>query len=377
MKGWLAIVSGASALVALWALPPSRLETPPVQKLPEQIRYESVEGEIRRAHGALRALRWSDSLSALAVRAAVDGVAFSPPRGEGLEAAEVRPWEERLRAALAGIEPRDPDMVVGVFWQPPDHAAVPGVPSGIRMREVTFVGERDGTPYCIRAVPYTERGARVMLRYSGDVGPCRLYAAYGTPGERIQEWLDASALRFARVAVPSFAADFALTALPPRDATRLFGASRPQFADQNLAVQACLAGRAEACARAVTDPELIAPRFGDEAWLVANSPASSFGGDSPDAPFGWLDDGLLYEIEARFGSDAFARFWTSAEPVAEAFEAAFGLPLGEWVLRWIEGHVGLYRAGPSLPWSSLGLSLLALAALAGVATGAAVRRRVG
>jgi len=377
MKRWLAVVTGSMGLVALWALPPSRLELPPTQKLPARLRHEAIEAELRRAHAALRALRWSDSLPSLAIRAAVDGVALGPPRAESLEA-EVQAWEEAQRATLAALRPRDPDMVLGVFWQPADEATISGVPIGVRTRRVTFVGEHDGTPYCIHAVPYlTEPGARALLRHIVDLDACRLYAKYGAPGERIQEWLDASSLGFARVAVPTFAADYARLQPAPRGTMRLFGLSRPLYADQNLAVQACLAGRPAACERAVTDPQLISPQFGDEAWVVANSPASSFGGGASHPPFGYLDDGLLYELEARFGAEAFARFWTSTESVPEAFEAAFGEPLGEWVLRWIEGHVGLYRAGPSLPWSSLWLSALALTALAGVATAAGVRRRVG
>jgi hypothetical protein len=285
------------------------------------------------------------------------------------------------RATLAALERRDPDMVVGIVWQRADHATVPGVPIAGPTREMTFVGERSGTPYCIEAMPYTERGARALLRYRGARGACRLYAKYGAPGERIQAWLDASALGFARVAVPTFAADFARTGLPvrPRGVMQIFGLSRPPLADLDLATQACLAGSASACERALTDPEVISAPFGDEAWLVANTPASAFGfGPSLSAPpFGYLDDGLIYELEARYGSEAFARFWTSTESVPEAFEEAFGEPLGTWVLHWIEGHVGLYRAGPSLPWGTLGWSLLALMAMAGVVTAAARRRRVG
>lgn len=158
---------------------------------------------------------------------------------------------------------------------------------------------------------------------------------------------------------------------------RLFGISRPPLADLGVAVQACLAGRLEACARAVSDPDLITPTSGDRAWLLANSPATGLDGGFAGPPFGWLDDGLVYEWEAEFGTDAFARFWTSSEPIPEAFEAAFGVPLGAWVYEWAGRHGDVYRAGPSLPWGSVGWSLLALTALAGAATVAGMRRRVG
>jgi hypothetical protein len=368
MTRWLTLVTLSIGAVSLWALPPSAVSVPEIRTIPEVARVQAIEAEMRRGQAALRAIRWSDSLSALVIQAAVDGVALSPPRGEAVDPEAARRWEDAQRTALAGRARRDPRMVVGFFWQRSD-------PVGRLTREVTFVGLRDGTPYCIEASPYTGRGA--MLGWDDTrVGACQLYAAHGPPGGRIQEWLDASALGFVRIAVPTFAADFARAGLPPPDA-RLFGVGRPSLSYQSLTVQACLAGRAEACERAMTDPELIAPQVGADAWLVANTPASSFGGRQSDPPFGYLDDGLLYEWEAGFGPEAFSRFWTSSERVPEAFETAFGVPLGEWVLRWAEEHVGLYRAGPSLPAGSLLWSVLALAGLAGAATLTAARRRVG
>ena len=379
MKRWLAAVAGAAAIVALWALPPSSFEMPARNRLPESVRREAVEGEVRRAHTALRAIRWSDSLSQLAVRTAVDGLALSPPRVEGTDPADILSWEEAQRGALAERSRPRSDVVVGIFWQPFGQSALPGIPDAARFSDITFVGARDGTPYCIRAIPHSGRATGALLGLVGDVGACRLYAAYGVPGTQIQAWLEASALGFARIHSPTWAADFARRREPPRPegTLRPFGLSRPRLAYESIVVQACLAGRVMACERATTDPELISPTWGDRAWLVANTPATGFGMQQAHPPFGYLDDGLLYEWEAAFGPDAFARFWTSSAPVPEAFEAAFGVPLGAWVLRWVERHSGLYRAGPSLPWSSLGWSLLGLAALAGVSTAAGMRRRVG
>ena len=378
MKRWLAVVAGAAAIVALRALPPSSFEMPERDRLPESVRLEAVEGEVRRAHAALRALRWSDSLSQLALRTAVDGLVLSPPRVEGLEPADILSWEEAQRDALGERARRHPYMVVGIFWQPFGQSALPGVPDAARSSDITFVGEHDGTPYCIRAIPYSGPATRALLGLVGDVGACRLYAAYGVPGVEVQAWLEASALGFARIDSPSWAADFARRELVrPEGTLRLFGLGRPQLAYESLVVQACLAGRETACERATTDPGLIAPQWGDRAWLVAHTPATGFGVQRGYPPFGYLDDGLLYEWEAAFGPDAFARFWTSSAPVPEAFEAAFGVPLGAWMLRWVERHSELYRAGPSLPWGSVGWSLLGLAVLAGMSTAAGMRRRVG
>ena len=378
MKRWLTVVAGCAALVALRALPPSDFRTPPRNATPQTLHLESVERQVGRLHAALRTLRWSDSLSELAVRSAVDGLALAGPRGNGVGDDALRAWEEAQRAALAERPRRDPDMVVGVFWQPLNHGGLPDVPAIARGDEVTFVGARDGTPYCLRVIPIIRTDPRTLERSASHVGPCRLYASYGLPGAEIQAWLDASALDFARVHVPGWAADLARTTPPRAEGTmRLFGVSRPPLAQNGVPVQRCLAGDATACARAVSDPELIGPTYGDRGWLVANTPASSYGSRMPDPPFGYLDDALLYEWEEEFGPDAFARFWTSSGLMNEAFEAAFGIPLGAWVLDWVGQHAELYRAGPSLPGSSVGWTLIVLGALAAVATLAGQRRRVG
>ncbi len=376
MKRWLTGVAAAAVLVAVWALPPSIVRVPSPNRLPEQERLQAVEREVRQLHGALRAFRWADSLSGYVLREQEGGLVLSPPRlREGSDPALLDTWEATERATLDALEPRDPDMVVGIVWVPAGHGTLPGVPLGGATREVTFVGEGRGRPYCIQAIPYHEPSARGLLRYAGYLEGCRLYAKYGMPGAHLQDWLRTSSLGFARTT--DFEELAQLRSSTPRGTLRLFGINRPLLANGDLAVQACLAGRAEACERALTAPGSIAPRMGDDAWLVANSPATSLRGFAAQVPFGYVDDGLLYEWEAEFGPEAFTRFWRSAEPVPAAFEAAFDVPLGEWVLAWVQGHSSLYRPGPSLPLDALGWSLLTLALLGVVVTATASRRSVG
>jgi len=378
MIRWLSVVTGSLALVALWALPPSRLETPFPRWLPEQARLDALSREVGRLNGALRAQRWADSLTALALREAEDGVALGPPATEGSDAdpEDVRRWSERERARFQSLRPRDPELVVGLFWQPYAQGAQPDLPIGAGARSMTFVGERDGRAFCVRAAPYTPQTLAESLGYPMDPGPCILYAKYGLPGDQIQAWLDASSMSFARVSVPTYASDIAQTLLPSEPPPLVFGLTRPFLADQSLTVQACLAGRPAACERAVADPALLGPAGVDATWVLTNSPASGLEGGPGSPPFDQLDDALLFELEASFGTEAFARFWRSSAPVPEAFEAAFGEPLGEWILRWVEARVELYRAGPALPWGTLGWSLLALALLGAAVTRTASRRRV-
>ena len=265
MKRWLAVVTGSIALVAFWALPPSVFEMPTLRATPERIRREAIQREVARNHAALRILRWSDSLSAMVVGAAPDGLLLGPPTAEGLDPVRVSGWVDAQRDVLARLPRRDPDMRVGVFWVPMRSSALADLPLGRSTDEVTFVGERQGVPYCIRAVAYTDRMAEILLRPASDVGACGLYAAHGAPGEQIQAWLEASSLGFARIAIPGHAPYYASTALRPTEPPlRLFGLGRPRVSEENLTVQACFAGRAAACERAVTDPELIASDWGDE-----------------------------------------------------------------------------------------------------------------
>ena len=59
-------------------------------------------------------------------------------------------------------------MVVGVFWQPLLHGSLPRIPSLARAEEVTFVGTREGRPYC--PIPYTWPSVRTMMSPSEMAG---------------------------------------------------------------------------------------------------------------------------------------------------------------------------------------------------------------
>ena len=370
MKHWLGLVAGGFAIVAVATLPPSTTEIYRTTSLPEQRRYDAVRTEVRRAHGVLRETRWSDSLSALAVRTAVDGLAFGFPESDRLTTEGVEEWKALLSAQVEAIEPRDGQMVVGFFAQPVVHGTIPDVPTPSVYGRHTFVGVRDGTPYCLQ-VNALFRIRDVDLRSGASLGlaGCRLYAKYGAAGPRIQDWLDAGALGFAlRSGDDRPFAEFELD-------VPIFGLSRGIYAS-TLELQRCLSGDTGACVRVVTDPEIIFARGGDVAYLVANSPVSNLDGFSR-SPFEYQDDYLLADLEAELGAEAFARFWTSDASVPQAFEAAFGVEMGAWVLTWVESEIGLYQAGPTTRAGAFWLSVLTLMVLASIASGTAMRRRVG
>ncbi len=82
------------------------------------------------------------------------------------------------------------------------------------------------------------------------------------------------------------------------------------------------------------------------------------------------------DLEAEFGRDRFARFWTSDQTVEDAFTAAFGEPIEVWTMRWAQDRMGVQKAGPSVDLLSVLLTLVTLLACVGISTATATRRRV-
>ena len=371
MKYWLGAVVAACALVTVWALPPSTGSGRTRAALPEEVRYQEVTTELQRAHGILVATRWSDSLSALVVGTAVDGLALALPPSTLVTSEGIEEWRTRMASHVDSLEPRDPRMTVGVVFQQDTHGALDGVIlPRIGIRPQTYIGVRDGTPYCFVVFPRRYPSDNRDLRSVRTLESCGLYAKYGMPGAAVGTWLEAGGLAFAREGRTE-----QLDALlgPTAGESRPFGLTRP-FPEQ-LVVAGCLAGRAEACAQALTDPAVLASRSRD-ALLVANSPMSHMAGGA-FTPFARRSAFLLFELEAQYGPAAFARFWTSEASVPEAFEGSFGVELGAWVLGWAEEEIGLFRAGPTPTAATVGWSLVALMILSGLASATAMQRRVG
>jgi hypothetical protein len=368
MKGWLGIVAASMALVAVWALPPRSTRINRVSALPERARAIELVRAERRVHAALQARRWSDSLSALTVQTAVDGLALATPPSDQVTDEGMSEWRGLLGEHLAALPRRDGRTVLGYFLQPQHHAAEPG---GQRRRwayRLTFVGEEQGMPYCFE-VDVTDRPTNLHLREHGrdGLGACTLYAQYGPAGPRIQEWLDRGAL-----GLGSDFGEHEPTRYRPIDIDApVFGMNR--YVNPNPDAQACQSGDPSACLRAVTTATSLAGGESEAAYILANSPTSLLFG------VGWVfgpnDARMLSDLETEFGTDAFTRFWSSDREVPEAFQAAFGIELGSWVLAWVDDEIGLERAGP-LPGSrAVLLSLLALMALGAAASGISTRRR--
>jgi hypothetical protein len=347
MRAWLALVVGACAAVAITLLPPDRFEFPTPDEAPEQLRYDEALRELRRTHMMLQLSRWSDSLSALV------------QTGSGVE-------ETRSGIRLAA------------FLQPVFHGALPGLPIGIPTWSSLTRTDMDGaTPFCltVHASPGGPQFDAEAVPLAALPDPCRVIDRFGAPGAHVEAWLERGAWGFgsSRVPVPDHLRlrDHSYAELP------YFGDRRHPLARENVFVGACLAGRPDACARAVLDPVDVEGN-GSELRSVAARVGWSYADLdwSDESPFRYLDDSLFADLERQFGEEAFTMFWSSDEEVPVAFEAAFGVELGDWVLTWADTQTGVSRAGPGLSFADIMLVIVTVGALTAMASGVGMRRRL-
>ena len=150
------------------------------------------------------------------------------------------------------------------------------------------------------------------------LGPCSFHLVYGSPGPAVRRWLrDDGMSRLFRSPWPSGAYQS-----PPIDEHRdIFGEwKNPTRGDQaygreSVVGEGCIAGHVDACRRAVLDPTAYVdpdsyPQL--EEWV-------SSGYHRTGEPFGGRDRTWMADLEAEFGRDRFARFWTSDQNVEDAF----------------------------------------------------------
>lgn len=404
MKQWIGVVVAGIALVAVWRLPPEAPDSSPGQvRSAEGIRHRQLDTEMRVTGDILRRILWADSLSALTAQEAEDGLAVLVPEPdtravealseEGAAAAgrvrregdAVTEQRARLAERIRGqIDDRVGDrqrMVFSYVVQPHDHRQLYGSYSS-RNRTETYVGTRAGVDYCmqVRVAPSDFVSRALALRLAGndrgtrprsdELGPCRFYLTYGFAGTHVQEWLERGAIHLALEA----GADPLEIAIPvDRMARRWY--SSIYRGDGDVGLSRCLGGLVEPCAELFEDAGRM---YVTEAQyeVVRRSPATSI---SSDSNFGRrIDDGeyLLADLEAEFGREAFEEFWTAEAEVGPAFEAAFGVDAGTWLVGWLDASAGVDPPGPKLPGSATSGTMLTLAGLLGIAYWRRRERRV-
>ena len=373
MKEWIGVTLVGCALVAAWRLPP---EPAPLRdaevRTAEEIRYEALRAEERVTAEILYRMLWSDSLSAAVLAQANGGVAvLTPPGSEGAEA-QRRRFHAHVLEQVRDLDAPSTSMVFGYVFQPNDHARDAGPFAG-RDRTETYVGTRDGTDYCLQVrvvhADYVHRALAQRVAdsdrtppYSDDLGPCRFYLRYGLAGGPIQNWMERGGVELALET-----GAFIPSADPWTSGRR--GPFGFTFLGNHTSLQVtrCLAGESGSCAELFENADgtyLLTPR---QVEIARRSPATGVG-----TRFGfplWFDDQvyIVADLEEEFGTEAFRAFWTSERPVAEAFEAAFGVDMGTWMVSWVHRTMGVDRPGPGLPRSASTGAALTVGVLLGIA----------
>jgi hypothetical protein len=75
-------------------------------------------------------------------------------------------------------------------------------------------------------------------------------------------------------------------------------------------------------------------------------------------------DHLVADLQAEYGAERFARWWTDADTSAAAFARTFGEPETTWARRWLTRHLPPILERPSDFWRpALGMLLLIGSAL--------------
>jgi hypothetical protein len=364
---WVVAFVIACGTIAAWLLPPSRLDRLARGQPPEDARYRELVAELQLAHGILVSRRWADSLSALAVRTAVDGLALAHSPSDVVTPAGLVEWREILSSRLGSLEPRDSEMVVGVFFQDDRHGTLDGVLlPRFGGRPQTYVGALDGVPYCLVVYPTRYPVSNRDLRSADRLETCLMHAKYGVPGAAVSAWLESGGFAFARDVRLSELDDLGLG----RAEMLPFGIFRPVEGD--LATTGCVAGKLPACTAAFMAGG-VSPSFRP---LIQQSPIA-YVHEGAYGAFARKSDTLLAELEAEYGSDSFANFWRSDSEIESAFREAFGVVPGAWLRDWVQTEIGSYRSGPRPSGWAVLIAMLALTALSGAACFVGMRRRVG
>lgn len=206
----------------------------------------------------------------------------------------------------------------------------------------------------------------VQLLKAG-LGPCAFYAAYGTPGKPVRQWLVARGW------------DLAVNVDPgPRGRQRssFIGLADPRYSWYWDAIYslpptavACLAGRSAGCRAAVLagaseDATIPFPDIMriDRRW-----------GHRPRLAEGQR---FLADVAHEVGRDRFLAFWTSRMRVDTALTAALKKPVEEWTASWQRDFVRPIRLGPTPPWGGVAISMVLAVLAVSIVTLTASRRQV-
>ncbi len=334
MGRWLAIASTGVVAISVWGLPPrtiaygSDFDGEAVTLAKVQLRQARREAVLTNGD-RVRAM-WIAAVLNEAGSTPTDEVATWVPEATADEAASFRGL---LNEAFQSMVPNGPKMRTGVLQVARNYG---GHPAFDRLDPLwdreTYVGLDGDGPYCVvahrrRGRTLTFENARAATR---ALGACSFYAAYGTPGEAVQQWLEEGGYHY-------LGAVF-LDRPPVSGMTRArgrFGRQKDPSADV-LLKQSCVSGLKEACETLFLEPIADAPLqrliSSRKAWPTAIT-FDEFGrARFRHSLLGWLRN--------EFGEDAFQAFWSSQKSVTAAFEDTFPVTLEAYMREWSVRTVG-------------------------------------
>jgi hypothetical protein len=196
-------------------------------------------------------------------------------------------------------------------------------------------------------------------------GLCGLVAQAGPPGVGIADWLHASGGAFAHRVVDR--TDFLW--LP---ASLRLGDLRWELRSEvGRALSSCIAGRPLSCEMWISRYRLATPEAHRLRAAVGLVTQDRIGWGSAWWSGEWAS-GLLLDQ----GSEPFRRFWSSDQPVAEAFQEAFGLSMGAWTVNWLRERGLEAPREVRSPWRAAPITLLVALMFAGGALAYSTQRTV-
>jgi hypothetical protein len=407
MKRAVLKVGVCCTVLTLWLVPAEMLPfngyNDSLQRLaPEDQTADAIRRKANAANALLKRLRLVDSLSARLLSSSTGPVVIDLPPEAGPE--EWSMLSEAVGRQVDYLGAGAADIIVGVSFVDRGFGNHPDFQHQVTTWADYFSGTVDGRPFCLvsypfRAVDPTNPRSRSELpasirrrtdtrasnaggRPRDVLGPCGFYLVHGSPGPAVRRWLrDDGMARLARTpwtgAYPLAPISNHRGAYGERTRRRQPGA----VSLESTVGEGCLAGRLDACRRAVLDPPAFVEQdsypaiLEEESYLELEEWISS---EYPgrNEPFGGRERTWMGDLEAEFGGERFGRFWTSDQAVDDAFAAAFGEPIEMWTMRWAQERMGPQKAGPSTDLLSVLLTLVTLLACIGIATATATRRRV-
>lgn len=402
MRAWLALTAVLLLLVAGWGFNPPPPGPQRRSLLPERQRFLELEKDLEMENWLYQRIFRRDSLvSELVENTGPEKTLFLGIPEATPDSAKALLYEAvRLQLADLGVE--QPVVPTGIFLLPSSEGIHPGFShysGGLQLRTEYYVSRPGEAPFCIQAVPFSDRsrmrrtvipvGATPKMRtaqliqalyksYSfaqipsnprahlNTFGLCRYYARHGQPGPEIMEWLKAGASSLAEDVLPvDHQRDYGQG--PIRGP---FGKRRGSFLRATPSTLKCLDGASEECLALITRfyPRLV--YSGAIRWnlgdLLADSPVDFIKNLSVfEGGLMGLDRIFFVTLEEEFGPERFGTFWRSELEPTAAFEEAFAQPLDLWVMEWLRRYRDPSRRGPGVPVQSTLFSLLALGLLAG------------